>query len=165
MDFIAKKIDNYNLFTNIVPGYIMLMFNIYYFEILIPSILEQLVYAYIIGLTLNRIGSIITAKVLLLFTKEKGENYSKYIKACKQDDKIEVLLQQRNEFRTICTLFIVCIIEMAGHYIVNKLYIPTDIIMVLVLIILVVIYGISFCKHNKYIADRVRNGCKNQLKN
>ena len=71
MDFIAKKIDNYNLFTNIVPGYIMLMFNIYYFEILVPSILEQLVYAYIIGLTLNRIGSIITAKVLLLFTKEK----------------------------------------------------------------------------------------------
>ena len=35
MDKIIDKIDKYNLFTNIVPGYLLLMFNIYYLKLVV----------------------------------------------------------------------------------------------------------------------------------
>lgn len=54
MDKIIEKIDNYNLFTNIIPGYLMLMFNLYYFNITSLKIAEQIILSYFIGLTLNR---------------------------------------------------------------------------------------------------------------
>ena len=62
MDKIIDKIDKYNVFTNIIPGYLLLIFNIYYFEISILNIGEQIIISYFVGQTLSRIGSIIGQK-------------------------------------------------------------------------------------------------------
>ena len=110
MEKLLEKISSYNLFTNIVPGYLLLMFNIYYFHMPRLNNLEGLLLAYFIGQTLNRIGSLLITNTLKL-TKEKGEDYSRYITADSKDAKIKVLLQERNSYRTICAMLIVIIIE------------------------------------------------------
>ncbi len=156
MDKIIDKIDKYNIFTNLVPGYLFLIFNIYYFEIGILNIGEQIIISYFIGQTLSRLGSIIGQKLLFKFTKEKGESYDRYIIASKKDSKIEILMQERNMCRTFCVLFVVCIIEILLIKIISICSINDDIIIIALLIILLVIYAISFCKYNKYITDRVR---------
>lgn len=55
---ISEKIDKYNLFTNIIPGFMLLIFNMYYFEIGRLGVMEELIISYFVGLTLSRIGSI-----------------------------------------------------------------------------------------------------------
>ena len=157
MERLLEKIDSYNLFTNIIPGYLMLIFNVYYLDLFELNIIEQILIAYFIGLTINRLGSIFTEKILLKFTKEKGESYDKYILASNNDKKINVLLQERNTYRTFCTLFIVCIIELIFIKVINIFNLSEYIVILLVSIVFSIIYAISFCKYNKVIADRIRS--------
>lgn len=156
MEKIIEKLDNYNIFTNIIPGYLMLLFNIHYFKLDSLNIVESIIAAYFIGQTLNRLGSILVGKVLLKFSKEEGLPYDKYIYACDNDKKINLLLQERNSYRTFCTLFVVCIIEIIFSKIYRNINISNSAIVFISLIICLVIYSISYCKYNKYIADRVR---------
>lgn len=156
MEKIIEKIDNYILFTNIVPGFLMLMFNMYYFNLHELNVGEQIVIAYFAGQTLNRLGSITVGNLLLKFTNEKGEPYNKYIIASRKDDKIDTLMQERDAFRTFCTLVLVCISEIIFNKLIKKFNISNGIVLLLVLIIIFVIYAKSFCKYNKYISERVR---------
>ena len=156
MDKVIDKIDKYNLFTNIVPGYLLLMFNIYYLKIENFNIAEQIIISYFIGQTLSRLGSIIGQKILFKFTKEKGESYDKYIIASEKDTKIATLMQERNMCRTFCVLFVICIIEIILTKIININSIKSDIILIILLFMLLVIYTISFCKYNKYVLDRIQ---------
>ena len=153
---IIDKIDKYNLFTNIVPRYLLLMFNIYYLKIENLNIGEQIIISYFVGQTLSRLGSIIGQKILFKFTKEKGESYDKYIIASDKDTKIATLMQERNMCRTFCVLFVICIIEIILTKIININSIKSDIILIILLFILLVIYAISFCKYNKYVLDRIQ---------
>jgi hypothetical protein len=162
MEKIIEKLDSYNLFTNIIPGYLMLLFNIYYFKLNSLNIAEYIIIAYFIGQTLNRLGSILIGKVLLKFTKEEGLPYDRYISASNKDKKINLLLQERNTYRTFCTLFIACIIEMIFSKIYSIINISNDVIIFILLFICLIIYSISYCKYNKYIADRVRISNKNE---
>ena len=163
MSKIIEKIDSYNIFTNIVPGYVFLVFNLYYFQINSLNIGEQIIISYFVGQTLSRLGSIIVQKILFKFTKEKGEAYDKYVLASENDPKINVLMQERNMCRTFCTLFAICIIEIIISKLLKVYSIPKDIIIIILITIFLVIYSISFCKYNKYIADRVRI-CNKKLK-
>lgn len=156
MEKIVEKMDSYNIFTNVIPGYLLLLFNIYYFKLDNFNVIEQVVVAYFIGQTLNRLGSIIVGKALLKFTKEKGVAYEKYIFACDNDKKIELLLQERNTYRTVCTLFIVCIIELICSKILVNINISNNIIIMILLVGGLIIYSVSYCKYNKYIVDRVQ---------
>lgn len=165
MEKIIEKLDSYNLFTNIIPGYLMLLFNIYYFKLWSFSVVEQVIVAYFIGQTLNRLGSILVGKILLKFTKEEGLSYEKYISACDTDKKINLLLQERNAYRTFCTLFIVCIVELVFSKIFDNISLSNDVIIFISLIICLTIYSISYCKYNKYIANRVRISNKKQKDN
>ena len=157
MEKLLEKIDSYNIFTNIIPGFLLLIFNEYYFNISGLNVGEQIIIAYFAGQTLNRLGSILLGKILLKFTKENGENYSKYIKASNGDEKISKLLQERNTFRTICTMLIICLLEIPLSKIITSIKVSKDIIVIIMLILLIIIYAISFCRYNKYITDRVRN--------
>lgn len=156
MDKIIEKIDNYNLFTNIIPGYLMLMFNLYYFNITNLKIAEQIILSYFIGQTLSRLGSLVIGKILLRISKENGESYDKYILADDKDKKISILLQERNTYRTFCALFLCCIFEIILSKLIRFLNVPKNIIIVIIFISLFCIYAMSFCKYNKYISDRVR---------
>lgn len=157
---LLEKIDSYNIFTNIIPGFLLLIFNEYYFNMSGLKIGEKIIIAYFIGQTINRIGSIIIGKMLLKISKEHGEKYDRYIKASKKDEKISKLLQERNSFRTICTMLIICLLEIQLSIIITRIKIAKEIIVIIILISLFIIYSISFCKYNKYIADRIRIATK-----
>ena len=156
MEKILEKLDNYNIFINIIPGYLMLLFNIYYFNLGGLGVGEQIVLAYFIGQTLNRLGSVLIGKILLKFTKEEGLPYNMYISACEDDKKISLLLQERNMCRTFCALFIICIVELGISKILKYINISNNVIIFIVLLICLAIYSNSFCKYNKYIVDRIR---------
>lgn len=162
---ILEKMGIYNLFTNIIPGYIFIMFNFFNFNIKMDNIVEQVVLAYFVGLTISRIGSIILGNILLKISNDSDESYNKYIDACNKDTKIELLLQERNSCRTYVTLFIMCLLEIIGNYVFSKITITKDVILFIVLVLLIIIYSISFCKYNRYIVKRIRiNSKKNNKK-
>lgn len=150
-----EKIDSYNIFTNVIPGLLFLMFNSWYFKLEKLEFYEQIVIAYFIGQTLNRIGSIVIEKILLRIKKIELQSYKEYVLACEKDKKIDMLLQERNVCRTLVAMFVMCIIEVPLVTIIKKINMPNIIYITIVLIFLTIIYSISFYKYNKYIIDRV----------
>lgn len=155
MEKVFEKIEKYDILTNIIPGYLMLILNIYYFELTNINIAEQLVISYVIGMTLSRIGALFIGKILLHMTKEKGKSYVKYVCASKEDEMIGKLLLERNTYRTYCTLFVVCVLELIVIEIIKITKLSNDVVIIILLIIVAIIYGASYCRCNKFISDRV----------
>ena len=112
--------------------------------------------SYFIGIIISRFGSLVTANILYKFTKEKGESYKNYIISCQKDDKIEVLMQDKNMYRNLCTMLILLLVLKLFSMLKVYFKINNDWMIIIILVILIILFAISFLKQNKYISSRIR---------
>lgn len=77
MEKIIEKISNYHIFNHLVPGILFIIISDYTLgtSIYNDDIIYLFFISYFIGIAISRIGSLIVANVLYLFTKENGEDY------------------------------------------------------------------------------------------
>ena len=164
MERILEKISNYHLFNNLVPGVIFIITSDYILETNIynDNLLYLFFISYFIGIIISRFGSLVTANILYKFTKEKGESYKNYIISCQKDDKIEVLMQDKNMYRNLCTMLILLLVLKLFSMLKVYFKINNDWMMIIILVILIILFAISFLKQNKYISSRIR--AKKKLK-
>lgn len=156
MTELINKISKYHLFESFFPGALFLiLFNYLIIPINTTNIYVIIIITYFTGLTISRIGSLVIAKILYLFTKVKGEQYKDYIQASKKDEMIETLLVDKNMYRSIVSclslIFILKIYKTIIKYNVNK-----DIIIIILLITLTILFSISFLKVNKTLTKRIQ---------
>ena len=158
MERILEKISNYHLFNNLVPGVIFIITSDYILETNIynDNLLYLFFISYFIGIIISRFGSLVTANILYKFTKEKGESYKNYIISCQKDDKIEVLMQDKNMYRNLCTMLILLLVLKLFSMLKVYFKINNDWMMIIILVILIILFAISFLKQNKYISSRIR---------
>ena len=93
--------------------------------------------------------------LLQLLGVVKEEPYAQYVKASKKDDKLEVLSQVNNTYRTIVAL-IFCLL-LAGIYVwleVGWAWIK-DYRLPLLSVGLLILFIVAFRKQTRYIAERV----------
>lgn len=105
MESLLKKLDEYNVMINLLPGtFFGLMMN-FLLAIEIPkiNIFEEVIIYYFAGLIINRIGSIIVKPILKKVEFIKEAPYPEYIKAENQDLKVRTLSDVNNYFRTLLT--------------------------------------------------------------
>lgn len=158
MEKIIEKISNYHIFNNLVPGYLFLIISeqILKTNLIIDNIVYSFFEAYFIGVIISRLSSLVVEKIINKIWKLNKEPYHKYIEASNKDAKIEVLNQDCNMYRSLCTLMIIeliiKLIVMSGiSSIINR-----DIAILLILIVLVIIFAFSFVKQHNYISSRVK---------
>ncbi len=158
MERILEKISNYHLFNNLVPGVIFIITSDYILETNIynDNLLYLFFISYFIGIIISRFGSLVTANILYKFTKEKGESYKNYIISCQKDDKIEVLMQDKNMYRNLCTMLILLLVLKLFSMLKVYFKINNDWMIIIILVILIILFAISFLKQNKYISSRIR---------
>lgn len=158
MEKIIEKISNYHIFNHLVPGILFIIISDYTLGTNIYS--DDIIYlffiSYFIGIAISRIGSLIVANVLYLFTKENGEDYKKYINACEKDSKIDILIQDKNMYRNICTMLILILLIKVISIINFNINISRDLKIIIVLCLMIILFAISFLKQNKYISSRIR---------
>lgn len=158
MERILEKISNYHLFNNLVPGVIFIITSDYILETNIynDNLLYLFFISYFIGIIISRFGSLVTANILYKFTKEKGESYKNYIISCQKDDKIEVLMQDKNMYRNLCTMLILLLVLKLFSMLKVYFKINNNWMIIIILVILIILFAISFLKQNKYISSRIR---------
>ena len=106
MDGFWEKISSYNIFNNLLPGALFIYFLEKSFQISLSGtdIVKSLVLYYFIGLIISRVGSIFVEPLLKLFRLVRFRPYTDYISACKIDQKIELLQEIANMYRTFRTM-------------------------------------------------------------
>ena len=83
----------------------------------------------------------------------KYADYNKYIKASKEDDKLEILQREANQYRTYIATFIILAIVQSYICIENK-----NFTIILVLFVgLAILFTLAYKKQIKFIVDRVEN--------
>ena len=106
MEKLIEKLDSYSILNNLLPGAVFAYLFEYIFEVDIvrDGIVENLFIYYFIGMIVSRIGSLAVEPLCKKIKWVKYADYSSYIKASRKDDKIDVLSEVNNSFRTIFSL-------------------------------------------------------------
>ncbi len=158
MKEILNKISSYNLFNYLFPGVIFSIFisQITSYKITFNNVIIDFIFFYFIGLVISRIGSLIIEPLLIKIKYLKFASYDKFIQKSLIDYKIEILSEQNNMYRNLCTSFILIFLlklyEMVETYFQFKDY--TIFISVTTLFI---IFIFSYRKQTKYIRERIES--------
>lgn len=109
MEKIIEKMEEYKIITEFIPGFILLFLLKYWIEldICFESIFQELVLAYVIGVAVSRIASLVFSRFLRKMKFYKMADYKDYINVSNKDEKIKVLLINANFYRNLSTTFII----------------------------------------------------------
>lgn len=157
MKDLLDKLTSYNLFNNLLPGIIFVIFCkefVGYNLIQENNILAAFLY-YFIGMSISRFGSLVIEPVLIKLKILKYENYKSFVKTSKPDPKTEVLIEVNNTFRTVASIFFLLLITMAYELINSYIDISKHLENIILIILLLLLYLASFRKQTKYISKRI----------
>jgi len=157
MKELLNKLSTYNIFNYLLPGVI--------FSVLTPIvtsysftqkdlILGLFVY-YFVGLAVSRFGSLLLEPLFKLVSLVKFAEYKDFVEACKKDEKIELLSEVNNSYRTMVSVFALLIIL--------KLYEKVETMLptikawghIILIVFLLLLFLISYIKQTNYVAKRV----------
>lgn len=158
MEKIIDKLSSYHLFNYILPGGLFLILCNNYLNIKIEQ--DKFIYfffmAYFIGIIISRVSSLVTEKIICFVFKIKRESHENYINAAKKDEKIEILIQDMNMYRSICTMLIILLIMKVIKIFGLDQLIDKELLIALLFILLIIVFICSYIKQTKYIISRVK---------
>jgi hypothetical protein len=155
---VLEKISSYNLFNNLLPGAVYCFLINKFFELNFCSgnIVENLFIYYFTGMVISRIGSLvvepISKKIKLVIFAE----YREFIKASLIDDKIDILSETNNTYRTMLALSISLLITKIYIFISLKFEWIGSGTPVVIIIGLFLLFMFSYRKQTEYIRKRVK---------
>lgn len=153
MEKIIEKIEEYKLVSEVIPGYIFLWLLQYWCEINIAfeNVFQEFIVAFVVGIIISRIGSLVLSKALRKFKAYKMADYKDYIKASDKDNKIKVILLNANMYRNLCTSCVLVIIVKIIYLMKLGINVYTWIGMIMISIL----FLIAFLKEENTITKRV----------
>lgn len=157
MEKIFEKLDSYNIFTNLIPGCVLvkLLSLLGLYNIQIESAVAVVVLYYFFGVVASRIGSLIIEKVLLLCHIVKYAPRAEYIKATHKDNDIKKLLESSNMYRTFAGVFFLLLIAKAYQSGMNFFNVSANVAEWISIVLLFLLFVFSFIKQTKNITKRV----------
>ncbi len=159
MNDILAKISSYNIFNNLVPGavlaFLLASFEIHTIDT--KSIVTDLLVFYFIGLVISRVGSLVVEPVFKWIGFIKYAEYKDYLAANAKDEKIAVLLEENNQYRTFVSLILILAVVVAGKEAVRYFGISQNWVYAVITTMLFVIFAFSYRKQTSYIRRRVEN--------
>ena len=152
------KLDAYNLFANLVPG-AALIYALGYSGFPVPSpdkAIAFLLIAFVVGVTVNRIGSLILDPLLRHWKFLEPKNYQSFLTREKADRKLDALVANSGLYRTFLTAGVVYLLALLF----GPLLTPIGGRALLVAFVLggMAVFLFAFRKEDGYIHSRVRRG-------
>lgn len=164
MQDLFAKLTTYNLFNYLLPGVVFALLATEFtkYTFLVPDLILGMFLYYIIGLVISRVGSLIIEPLLKWASFVKFASYEKFIFASAKDEKLEVLSEQNNMYRTFISLFF--LLTLIKLYEAIEIRFPelenwADELSILVLLTL---FLFAYKKQSKFIEKRIK--IKNKIR-
>lgn len=158
MKYILDKVTSYNLFNYLFPGILFVIFSskITHYSFIQQDIIMGLFFYYFIGLVISRVGSIVIEPLLRRISFVHFDDYKSFVVAAKADDKLELLSEVNNTYRTLCSLFMLLILLKLYEFIETMLPVLSKWNVFILLVMLFIIFLLSYRKQIEYISKRVK---------
>lgn len=160
MKEIIDKISSYDLFNNLLPGVIFVLFlrEITDYNLIQENLLIGVGLYYFIGLVISRFGSLVIEETLkhkkIKFLKKA--DYKDYILACDIDYKIDLFSEVNNMYRNLLSAFCLLVLSKIHQLVSTYFEIPNDISLVILLASLIILFAFSYRKQTQVIVERVK---------
>jgi len=158
MKELLSKISSYNLFNYLLPGIIFVAVTnkLTHYSFIQENIIIGLFLYYFIGLVISRFGSLVIEPVLQKVSFIKFADYNNFVAASKNDEKIEVLSEANNTYRTLCSLFVFLILLKVYEKIEDSFLFLKDYSGMIVVVLLLVMFFFAYRKQTLYIIKRIK---------
>lgn len=157
MNEVVSKFSSYNIFNYLVPGAILclLLHERRLLDLDAVDLAAKLVVFYVVGMAVSRVGSLIVDPVLKRAKLIPRSNYTDYVRATAHDDKVSVLLETSNTYRTMTSA---CIIGLTAYLL--SIALPTtwlrhDAVGAVTIAALTALFVFAYIKQNRSVTRRV----------
>lgn len=155
MKELLDKLSSYNLFNYLLPGtvFVVLEKEFTQYSLVQENLIVGAFLYYFIGLVISRFGALIFGPLLRKILRMKFVSYSEFISASKKDQKIEILSEVNNMYRTFSSMFILLIIvklyESFGPFF------PRGYNSYVLIVLLLFMFTNSYRRQSRFVIDRV----------
>lgn len=158
MKDLFSKLSSYNLFNYLLPGiiFVVLSRELTNCSFIQDDIVIGVFLYYFVGLVISRFGSLAIEPLLRRLSFLRFADYKDFIAASKKDEKIELLSEINNTYRTLCSLFILLFLLKLYEQIESKLPILKDWSAIVLVALLLVMFLFSYRKQTNYITERIK---------
>lgn len=155
---LLDKLTSYNLLNYLLPGVIfaVLAKDILGVDLVQDDLVVGVFFYYFIGAVVSRLGSIILEPLLKWVRFVRFEKYEDFLVASRKDEKINVLLESSNMFRTLASVFLLLGAFKLALWLETQLGISEDITNIAVLAALFSLFLLSYRKQTEFIVNRIR---------
>ena len=108
MKELLDKLSSYNIFNYLLPGILFaaLATRFTSYQLLQSDIVIGVFIYYFVGMVVSRFGSLVLEPLLKQWSFIKFAPYEDFVVASQADSKIDILSEQNNMYRTLCSLFL-----------------------------------------------------------
>ncbi len=158
MKEILSKLSSYNLFNYLLPGiiFVVLASKVTHYCFIQQDIVIGAFVYYFVGLVISRFGSLAIEPLLKWLCFVQFADYKDFVVASKKDEKIELLSEVNNTYRTLSSLFILLLLLKLYEKIEGRFPILKDWHGFLLIVLLLIIFLLSYRKQTGYIAKRIK---------
>lgn len=157
MKDLLDKLSSYNIFNYLLPGvvFVVIASQLTSYNFIQQDIFVGAFFYYFIGLLISRIGSIFIEPFLKFIKFIKFADYNRFVKASKTDDRIDILSEVNNMYRTICSLFLLLLAINGFDWLSSKWIFLAERKIETLTIFLFLLFLFSYRKQTNYITKRI----------
>ena len=157
MKEILDKLSSYNIFNYLLPGILFVAIAKYLTEynFIQENVLIGAFLYYFIGMVISRVGSLLIEPLLKKIKFVKFADYSDFISASKKDEKIELLSEVNNTYRTITSMFVVLLLLKAYSCLDRRYHFNSGISLIVLSCLILVMFLFAYRKQTGYITRRI----------
>ncbi|MBA7677995.1 hypothetical protein ES703_86262 [subsurface metagenome] len=158
MKELLSKLSSYNLFNYLLPGIIfaLLESEVTRYSFIQQDIIIGAFLYYFIGLVISRFGSLAIEPLLKRLSFLQFADYKDFIVASKKDEKIELLSEVNNTYRTLSSLFILLLLLKLYEKVEGRFPILKEWEAVILMVLLLIVFLLSYRKQTGYITKRIK---------
>lgn len=157
MNALLNKLSSYNLFNYLLPGiiFVFLLNEVTKYSLIQKDIVIGVFLYYFIGLVISRFGSLAIEPLLKRLSFVKFSDYKNFVTASKKDEKIELLSEVNNTYRTLSSVFTLLLIAKCYERISTKFPCLNKFSAIVLMVILLLMFLLSYRKQTDYINKRI----------
>lgn len=157
MNELFDKLSSYNLFNYLLPGILFVCLSKYFlgYDFIQDNQLIGGFLYYFLGMVISRVGSIFIEPFLKKIRFLKFAHYKHFVEASRIDDKVELLSEVNNTYRTITSMLVILLILKGSTFLKPYFQIANIDFTSLLVVCLLILFLFSYRKQTNFIRQRI----------
>jgi len=158
MKEIIEKLSSYNIFNYLFPGVVFAILATKFtgLNLTFDNLFLGAFAYYFIGLVISRFGSVFIEPFLKLIRIVKFADYKDFVTVSKSDNKLEILSEANNMYRTLVSMFSMLFLTFGFKNLADKWEFLKNYQDIILLTFLLFLFLLSYRKQTNYITKRIK---------